>query len=430
MKKLGLTIALLLMFSIFCRAQSNIIYGNISSLGFVGRTNLDLQLSIITPKHRKINNIQISDDPVPATTDMSGNYSFTNIAFGYYSLTASDSSGTRWPVLVFTDTTGSNNMSSLINYNVAIPPNSASNYYSIAQINQMFQSLTIPNAITNAVATNAGVLTVSGATLFIPTNAPANTNALTTAQQAILNSAITNAVGTNTGTVTISGGTLFVPTNSAGGVPGVSGTGGIVGTTNGGGGVSFSLYVAPVISSFVNDQNSIEQGATVTSTVLTWVLSGGAITSQSLNNSIGSMNIALRTTNHSSSYTTARTYTLTVSDGTTTPTASTTITFYSKLYWGASAQTASTITDGQIIALSGAFATSRATTQTISTASTYIFFCYPASFGAATFTVNGFPDAGWTLVTRNFVNASGGTVSYNIYQHTLATIGSFTVQVQ
>jgi hypothetical protein len=44
--------------------------------------------------------------------------------------------------------------------------------------------------------------------------------------------------------------------------------------------------------------------------------------------------------------------------------------------------------------------------------------------------VNGFPDAGWTLVTRNVTNASGGIISYRIYQHTLATIGDFTVQVQ
>jgi hypothetical protein len=187
----------------------------------------------------------------------------------------------------------------------------------------------------------------------------------------------------------------------------------------------------PVISSFVNNQNSVEVGSTVTSTILNWTLAGGAITSQSINQGIGSLATGLRTATDSSSYGTSRTYTLSVSDGTSTITANSSVNFLSQMYWGASSQTAGTITDGQIIALgNSAFATTRATTQTISTANTYIFFCYPASFGAASFTWNGYPDLGWTLVTRSFVNASGASVSYNIYQHTLATIGSFTYQVQ
>jgi hypothetical protein len=192
-----------------------------------------------------------------------------------------------------------------------------------------------------------------------------------------------------------------------------------------------SLYSAPTITAFANNQNSLEIGTTVASTLLTWTLGGGAITAQSLDNSIGAVPTALRSYTNAASYTTSRTYNLTVTDGVTTNTSATAVNFYSKEYWGASAQTAPSISDAQIIALGGAaFATSRATTQTISTSSTYLFFCYPASFGAATFVVNGFPDAGWTLLARNFVNASGATVSYNIYQHTLATAGSYTVQVQ
>jgi hypothetical protein len=192
-----------------------------------------------------------------------------------------------------------------------------------------------------------------------------------------------------------------------------------------------SLYSAPTIASFNNNQNSVEVGTTISSTILSWTLSGASITRQSLDNSIGSVALPLRGWTNSASYTANRTYTLTVTDGVKTNTAATSVAFYSKAYWGASGQTASTITDGQIIALgTGAFATTRTMTETITTASSYIFICYPASFGAATFVVNGFPDAGWTLVTRSFVNASGGAVSYNIYQHTLATIGDFTVQVQ
>ena len=233
--------------------------------------------------------------------------------------------------------------------------------------------------------------------------------------------------GVNTTVSTVNGTNQVDVATATASVLGVVKPDGTTISVNGG---VLSVYSAPTVLTFVNNQNSLEIGTTVTSTLLTWTLGGAAITGQSIDNLVGAIQTNLRSFTNAASYTTSRTYNLTVTDGVTTNTGATSVTFYSKEYWGASAQTASTITDGQIIALSGAFATSRATTQTISTSSTYIFFCYPASFGSATFTVNGFPDAGWTLVTRNFQNASGGIVSYNIYQHTLATIGNFTVQVQ
>jgi hypothetical protein len=160
-------------------------------------------------------------------------------------------------------------------------------------------------------------------------------------------------------------------------------------------------------------------------------LGGAAITHQSIDNLIGAIQTNLLSFTNTASYTTSRTYNLTVTDGVATNTAATSVTFYSKIYWGASAQTASTITDGQIIALSGsAYATARAMTQTITTASNYMFVCYPAAWGAATFKVGGFDDTGWNLTTRNFTNASGGVVSYNIYQHWPANIGDYSVEVK
>jgi hypothetical protein len=211
----------------------------------------------------------------------------------------------------------------------------------------------------------------------------------------------------------------------------VTATGGILAVTNNGV-VTLSLYSAPTITAFANNQNPQEIGATVTSTILTWTRAGGPVTSLSLDNSIGSLATNLTSYVHTSSYTTARTYTLTASDGTTAATASTTVNFYSRIYWGASAQTASTITDGQIIALSGgsAYATTRTMTQTITSANNYMFVCYPAAWGAATFKVGGFDDTGWNLTTRNFTNASGGVVSYNIYQHWPANIGDYSVEVK
>jgi hypothetical protein len=69
-------------------------------------------------------------------------------------------------------------------------------------------------------------------------------------------------------------------------------------------------------------------------------------------------------------------------------------------------------------------------TQSIAASSQYVYVAYPAAFGAASFVVDGFADAGWTLVTRAFVNASGSSASYNIYRHTLIfAAGTYSVTV-
>lgn len=199
-------------------------------------------------------------------------------------------------------------------------------------------------------------------------------------------------------------------------------------------GTTLALYSAPTITSFVNDHPSVEIGATVSDTVFDWTLGGGAITSQSLNQGIGALAIGLRTYTDTADYTTTRTYTLTVGDGTTTVQANSAVTFLNKAYWGDSANTS--LTDGQVIALSKDFYASRtviapeAAPKTITCAAEYMYFAYPASFGAATFIVNGLLNTAWTLVTRDFVNASGATVSYRIYRSDNLLTGTYIVEIQ
>lgn len=206
----------------------------------------------------------------------------------------------------------------------------------------------------------------------------------------------------------------------------VAGTG-IRAATNGLG-VTLSLYTPPSITSLVNDKNIVEVGSTISSTKLDWVLAGETITSQSINNGVGSLNVVARTTTHSSSYTTDRSYVLTASDGTTTVTASTPIYFRNYRYWGVSAN--STLTDGQVIALSKEFATTRVKSSfSVSPSAQYIYVAYPASWGSASFTVNSLPSTAWTLVTRVFVNASGYSSSFNIYRTDTVLTGTYAIAV-
>ena len=194
-------------------------------------------------------------------------------------------------------------------------------------------------------------------------------------------------------------------------------------------GNSIALYSAPTISGFVNDQNVVEIGSTVSVTVLgTWALGGGAITNQSINQGIGSLNTTNRQYIHVGNYTTNRTYTLTVTDGTTTNTASTSVAFENKRYWGVSATTP--LADGDVIALGGELASSYGKTFTVSPSAQYVYYCFPDAWGSASF-FDPFQDTAYTLVaTRDFVNASGNHTTYKIYRSGTVLTGTYTITAQ
>lgn len=193
-------------------------------------------------------------------------------------------------------------------------------------------------------------------------------------------------------------------------------------------GVGTGGGTAPSITSFINNVNSVEIGSTVVSTKLDWVLAGGAITSQSINQGIGALAIALRTKTDLTNYTTDRTYTLTISDGTNTDNKSTSVSFKNKFYWGVSANTS--LTDPQILALSSELTSSfLVTAKTMHPAGEYLYFAFPTSFGTPTISINGLVNTAWTLVTRNFTNASGYTTSYDIYRSNNLLTGTYVLSL-
>ena len=190
-----------------------------------------------------------------------------------------------------------------------------------------------------------------------------------------------------------------------------------------------AIIYGPSITSFGNNQQVVETGATVNSTVLTWTLSGSAPTSQSINLGVGSVAPGTLTATDSASYTTTRNYVLTVGNAIGNATANSIVAFEDRNYDGVSSL--SSLNDAQIIALASTpFGTSRVMRDTLDPSAQYIYFCYPAAYGAATFTVGGLPNTAWTLVTRAFVNASGYSESYNIYRSNNLLTGEYTVQTQ
>lgn len=177
------------------------------------------------------------------------------------------------------------------------------------------------------------------------------------------------------------------------------------------------------VQAFALSVSSAELGQTVPSLTLTWSYNK-EIQSQRISGPIGSLLPNLTSYVLRSPTTSSTVFTLTASDGTTTASAIASLTFYHKRYWGASSS--DSLTDVQVLALSGSeFSTSRSATKTITAADQYLYFAYPASFGEATFTVNGMLNTAWILEARVLVNAFGYAANYNIYRSQYKLTGTY-----
>ncbi len=170
-------------------------------------------------------------------------------------------------------------------------------------------------------------------------------------------------------------------------------------------------YLPQTITSFTNNINTIEKGSTVTSITFNFSFNKTPTTA-SINNSIGTVTGSSKTATVNLTDTT--TYILTASDGTTTVTANTSVQFLNKVYWGTSANTS--LTSSQVLALSNnTLSATKNRTITLNGNGQYIYYCYPVSFGDATFTFNG-ASVILEKTTLNVTNALGNTTLYNVYK--------------
>lgn len=157
-----------------------------------------------------------------------------------------------------------------------------------------------------------------------------------------------------------------------------------------------------------------EIGTVVHGVHLTWTYSK-AIVSQSLDNGIGALDLALRAYDWPDDISTSTAFTLTSSDGQQTSHATTSVVFQRKAYWGASALTS--LANADILALSSnAFATSLARAVAYDcTGKKYPYYCYPASFGPLTdVRVGGLAFSDFTQTIVSLTNASGHTEDYYV----------------
>lgn len=175
------------------------------------------------------------------------------------------------------------------------------------------------------------------------------------------------------------------------------------------------LYVPLQITAFVGGSNN-EIGSTVDDISLDWTYNK-AVTSQSIDQGIGSLDPSLRFNDiHGAGLTSNTTYTLSATDGTTPRTAGTTVAFLPKRYWGPSST--KTPDNAQILALSQELSTARAKAVTYDcTGGAYPVYAWPKSEGLlANVTVGGLAFSDYTINTVSLTNASGHVQDY--YQFT------------
>ena len=183
------------------------------------------------------------------------------------------------------------------------------------------------------------------------------------------------------------------------------------------------LYISPDITSFTGG-GTYEKGSTINSINLSWTLNKD-ITSQSINQGIGDLEVGLRKYDISdANLTEDTTYTLTISDGKNSDSASTSVLFRQKGYWGVSTETS--LTNEQILALSQEFSTRRNQNRTFDcSGGKYFYFVIPTQYcNGIQFKVGGLSFTGMEETTIQLTNASGYEASYNVYRCSNIQTGS------
>jgi hypothetical protein len=178
--------------------------------------------------------------------------------------------------------------------------------------------------------------------------------------------------------------------------------------------LTVSLYTA-LTASLSCTPSIVEVGATVDDVALAWSYNKAAVVSQSIDQGIGSLDVALRSLDlHSLGLTSAKSWTLTGNDGKANATSVAGVGFQHKRRYGVSA----TATPDQALleGLSSEFATSLAQSKTMDASNQYLYFAWPAAFGEPVFTVGGFIVTGWVKTVVSFTNAQGYATDFWVYR--------------
>jgi hypothetical protein len=200
------------------------------------------------------------------------------------------------------------------------------------------------------------------------------------------------------------------------------------------------LYFNPTASisvtaldSLNNSKTTFELGETAYNPTITWSVnktmttikvSGAYYTTTELTPNKNSVIHVTTTTPH---ITNTSTYSIAVNDGTNSASASATLYFWLRCYWGVSSS--SSLNDAGINGLSNSILTTgKVSSVTVSPNNQYWYYCYPAAWGTAKFVIGGIENVP-LLVTQLHINASGYSASYNVYRSVNLLNSSMTISI-
>ncbi len=190
---------------------------------------------------------------------------------------------------------------------------------------------------------------------------------------------------------------------------------------------SANVKDSQVLATFTNSVNQAEIGSTVNNVTFNWTYNRAPDpTSQEINNGIGSLAVALRTTNITGAgLTTNTTWTISaVGDDLEASSRQTTLFFRPRLYAGVSSSilnnSSSSATFLAALTQLTPFATTEVGSYTLDASvgggNNYLYIFYPTSFGLPSSTrIGGFAFTDYTVVTKvGFTNASGHSQDYYV----------------
>lgn len=189
-------------------------------------------------------------------------------------------------------------------------------------------------------------------------------------------------------------------------------------------------YVDPAIDSFTMTPSTTEYeiGSTVDTLTFAWTYNKSIVSQTLTDCTLADENV--RTATYSSTpISSNKTFTLTASDGTKTVTASKSISFKNKVYWG-SAALPETFTSAFILALTGKkFATNYKGSYDITVGSgEYGFVCCPASWNIPNICkIGGFATQLVDCGSISFTNSSGASSLYKIVRTNISGLGTITM---
>ena len=191
-------------------------------------------------------------------------------------------------------------------------------------------------------------------------------------------------------------------------------------------------YVDPSITSFTMTPatTQYEIGTVVNGVTFTWTVNKD-ITSQTLTGCTLA-DETVRTASYTTDISANKTFTLAVSDGQKSATASKTISFLHKVYWGSATEPTSGYTSAWILALSNSKLASSANGSYSFNAGSgeYAYFAMPQSMKKNSAWVNGFNTDLEDCGNISFTNASGNTSTFSIVRFMQKSLGSFTAEIK